>query len=309
MNRTYSNLAFSLKRLRNQYDDTSKNSDVYKFLAKVFDTKMFLNLGYSKNILLYIFENRQVKFVDIISQIMLDISRRNNHKIENVLDIACGRGGPSIRFANKFHTPVTGVDISKNNIKIARENAILESKQNLLNFVLADATKLPFKNESFDACRVIESPHIQNKLIMVREANRILKENGIFLIADITLNKNKLKGRKIFRLYQEFLYIWDIPYLNTSDEYLKILRKNGFDIVLVKDVSKYNLKHLRKLSKLFLIISKSSIISSFLKNILYRKDDINLKNLHRTIDNFYALMKEDLISYKLFFCIKKKNNS
>jgi len=69
-------------------------------------------------------------------------------KSGSVLDLGCGTGVKSIYLAKKGFK-VTGVDISKTAIKLAKENA--RKAKIKVNFIVADATDLSFlKNKKFD---------------------------------------------------------------------------------------------------------------------------------------------------------------
>lgn len=93
-----------------------------------------------------------------------------------VLDVGCGAG--DFVEAIKHYRPdleLYGIDISEKAIKIAKKR--IKSA----NFNVADAEKLPFKNNFFDAIvcfDVIE--HVQFPQIALKEASRVLKKKGLY---------------------------------------------------------------------------------------------------------------------------------
>lgn len=102
----------------------------------------------------------------------------NNYKAkqrERALDLGCGRG-----FIVKFlralgYRDSIGLDISANLVK--------QSKQNDVKIVVADAVKTPFKTSSFDIVTCFETlEHIIKPESLVREAYRLLKTDGVFII-------------------------------------------------------------------------------------------------------------------------------
>lgn len=99
-----------------------------------------------------------------------------------VLDVGCGTGGPT-KMLEKRTGYIVGVDIS---------NCFDKSKVSAkLDFVLGDATRLPFRDESFDAVvsfDVIE--HIQNDLEFLCEIKRVMKKGAMLLLE--TPNRNRL---------------------------------------------------------------------------------------------------------------------
>lgn len=98
-----------------------------------------------------------------------------------LLDIGCGYGMelPSIRMA--FGNTIYGIDISFNQIKMARES--LNNDQSY-KFTQSYAETLPFKDNSFDAVvfsEVIE--HLPKPQVVIREILRLLKKGGCLFIS------------------------------------------------------------------------------------------------------------------------------
>lgn len=111
----------------------------------------------------------------------------------NCLDVGCGSGALTIAVAKSNpHAQVLGVDrwgfeyapFSK---KLCISNAQAEGVENVL-FAQADAVKLPFASESFDAVTsnyVYHNIPGANKQALLRETLRVLKPGGTFAIHDI----------------------------------------------------------------------------------------------------------------------------
>src|SRR5258708_28107025 len=68
-----------------------------------------------------------------------------------VLDVAAGRGTSAFHLAQWFGCEVVGVDLSEDNVKLATEEASTRGVANRVSFRLADAEKLPFDADTFDA--------------------------------------------------------------------------------------------------------------------------------------------------------------
>jgi len=96
-----------------------------------------------------------------------------------ILDVGCGDGLLECLLAKKMPaTHITGIDSSKKAITLAAEKA---REQNLSNvdFMISDAYKLPFSNETFDAVvslDVIE--HLDDTDAFLKELARVLKPGG-----------------------------------------------------------------------------------------------------------------------------------
>ena len=93
--------------------------------------------------------------------------------LRNILSIGCGCGRDlSLIERNKL-----GIDIFPSNIVLANSQGILA--------ILADARRLPFKDNSFDAILAIQSLEyipIADTSHLINELNRVLKPKGIILL-------------------------------------------------------------------------------------------------------------------------------
>ncbi|OGM19456.1 hypothetical protein A2686_01035 [Candidatus Woesebacteria bacterium RIFCSPHIGHO2_01_FULL_38_10] len=102
-----------------------------------------------------------------------------------VCDVGCGQGIFLARMNKTYKVKGYGIDISENSIKYACEN--FESKD--LEFIVADATYLPFPGEFFDFVVSFDAlEHIDKQKIAIKEMVRVLAPKGKILI--YTMNKN-----------------------------------------------------------------------------------------------------------------------
>jgi SAM-dependent methyltransferase len=103
-----------------------------------------------------------------------------------VLDVGCGIGGPARRIAEMFGSKVTGIDLTKEFIHTAQSLSDITGLSSLTTFLQADATDLPFEDNSF---HVVWTQHVQmnieNKQKLYSEISRVLKKEGKFLYYDI----------------------------------------------------------------------------------------------------------------------------
>lgn len=97
-----------------------------------------------------------------------------------VLDLGCGPAGQIGRELARRGLRVTGVDISAHSIELAR-SLVPE-----MDFVVADARRLPFETGSFAACVAFYSliyGSDDDVLASLSEARRVLEPGGLFLAA------------------------------------------------------------------------------------------------------------------------------
>ncbi|MBU1197447.1 class I SAM-dependent methyltransferase [Candidatus Micrarchaeota archaeon] len=104
-----------------------------------------------------------------------------------VLDVGCGVGISTCRIAKKHRCRMVGVDISKRMVERAQERAIETGIDDLATFREANAAKLPFKNNSFDAV-IAESvtAFTKNKQKTLKEYARVVKKGGYVGIVEST---------------------------------------------------------------------------------------------------------------------------
>jgi ubiquinone/menaquinone biosynthesis C-methylase UbiE len=123
------------------------------------------------------------------------------HTADRVLDIACGMGYASLAWAREGKRPV-GIDFNWGLVKNAAD---LATQQGLkIDFVVADATRLPFREDSFDFCfseNLFEHVPVWQKI--VSEARRVLNAEGVLFIR--TSNRHCPINREINHMH---FYPW-----------------------------------------------------------------------------------------------------
>ncbi len=164
------------------------------------------------------------------------------------LDIGCGRGELVIYLA-RLGKRAHGTDYSPAAIHICQEilKAERKSVQTLANFQLADGTNLPFENDTFQCVfliDVVEHLTLRQLKLTLKEANRVLKRQGVLIIH--TNNKYFEKMTKLliavsyhgikvfFRIQKTLKEVPSSPYeymhINylTGGELLCYLKEAGF---------------------------------------------------------------------------------
>jgi len=99
-----------------------------------------------------------------------------------ILDVATGTGELVFTFARKG-LDATGVDLSKDMLRIARKN----NKYEKTSFAIADAANMPFKGNLFDVSCISLSLHDMPFIIrekVLREIARVSKPQSIIIIVD-----------------------------------------------------------------------------------------------------------------------------
>jgi SAM-dependent methyltransferase len=97
--------------------------------------------------------------------------------IGRLIDLGCGGGSFAVTLAERgWH--VTGVDISEDQLRLARERGV--------DVVRADASELPFEDAAFDAAvSVFTHTDLDDFVGALRELARVLRNDGVFVYLGI----------------------------------------------------------------------------------------------------------------------------
>ncbi len=152
-----------------------------------------------------------------------------------VLDLACGNG---VSTANMNGKMVVGLDLS------AKQMIRAKSKFKKINFVMGDAEKLPFKDNTFDYVVAINMlHHVYHPVKVLSEIFRVLKKGGKLLSVDPNLyNPIGFTGRGLYRLlglkrifptFPQFALGEDERQFTKSD-YYKLFKRSPFKDYIIR---------------------------------------------------------------------------
>lgn len=112
-------------------------------------------------------------------KLMYKLARNHCKSSSLILDLGCGLGWGTNYLS--CIGKVYGVDIDTMTIKEAKNRY---KKNRKIKFLVADAVKLPFPKEKFDAVVAIEIiEHIKDQQKYLDEVRRVLKKRGILIIS------------------------------------------------------------------------------------------------------------------------------
>ena len=205
-------------------------------------------------------ERRQAQ-IDTIEELLRWTSAQLNTQHANIssfLDVGCGIGGSTLYLAQKFKAAGTGITLSPVQAARAKERArefgldssaaflSPEAKESAVkesaDFLVADALNMPFADESFDFIWSLESgEHMPDKEKFLQECYRVLKKDGIFILATwchrpIDGGAGELTPEE--QKYLERIYkVYYLPYVISLPEYEAIAHSCNFQNIAVTDWS------------------------------------------------------------------------
>ena len=261
---------------------------------------------------------------------------------ERIIDVGSGFSAPAIQWKLTYNSldivcvninsrqlysavKMTLVPINNNNndtetrrnttTSAAATTAILTGGD-LISFVNATATRLPFANSCVDRIVALESSqHFKPLLFFVRESKRILKKGGLVIIAIPIINSNSKVTGGIKNLIQQFTKLGILYFTWASEHYTlekikSILKSEEFDIQdiqrigqhVYEPVTDYYIKKRKLLKERVKLNLSSSSSSSDIQLILF---EIVEHIVYESALKMKDLSKKGIIDYLLIKAAKK----
>lgn len=241
-------------RITDQFSGHGQRADIWRGFDLILNTDSFLNLGYSPWYQPHFLGSSQLRLASKIGG-HLD-SRLEETEGAQLVDVGCGRGGPAIHLSNQFGFDVTGIDLVPFNVAQATHNA-REHNANA-QFIVGDATALPFDPGLTTACTAIDSlVYVPDRPKAISEIAEVLTTDGIVVISDLLRRSDCNKPDH--QAVATFADAWDMPSLGTDDGYRQMLVEAGFSLHLVEDITPNSVGRFRKWTTLFLRLFASPI--------------------------------------------------
>ena len=155
-----------------------------------------------------------------------------------VLEVAPGPGFFAIELAKIGKYEITGLDISKSFVDIAKGNAQQEHVE--VDFREGNVSQMPFAEASFDflLCRAAFK-NFADPVGAIREMRRVLKPGGRALVIDLRKDVNKkalddyIRGLKV-GILDAFMMKWTFRLMlirraYTKQQFVEFISQGGFD--------------------------------------------------------------------------------
>ena len=129
------------------------------------------------------------------------IKKLNIKKGQKILEVGCGWGGMAFEIARQKGCEVTGISLSKNQINYCKNKAKELKLDNQVNFELCDYREIKGNYDRIYSIGMFE--HVGKKFYKVffESINKLLKENGIFLLHTIGVVDQPTPPNKFINKY------------------------------------------------------------------------------------------------------------
>ncbi|MBZ5656799.1 MAG: class I SAM-dependent methyltransferase [Acidobacteriia bacterium] len=153
---------------------------------------------------------------------------------KNLLDVACGSGGPALRVAAITGCSVCGIDIHEDAVSTANVLAVQRGLRQRAEFRVADATvPLPFPSASLDAITCIDAiNHLPDRPRVLADWARLLKPGGRLLFTDPITVTGPLTNAEIAVRSSIGFFLFVPPDYDES-----VIQQCGLRLLVRKDVT------------------------------------------------------------------------
>lgn len=305
--RDVKNIAWNVSDVHGQYSYSNPHADLYLYLSQWSDMESYLNVGYSRFGQYHLHVNSHKRLINRLADGLLDLHAAGPHAAERrLLDVAAGRGGAAIHARQRYGLEVVGIDITPYNARRATRNARDKGVWPQVRFNMGNSLGMPLADNAFSLVWSIESPaHFSDKPTFLKEVSRVLKPGGAFTFADLLVVDEVVAASAENRqIYDEFLRVWDVPYLETYDSYKRAIAEAGLELRRSEIVTQYNLDILNRNCILFLWLSKPRWLYRLYGRYLKWRTGANLDNVYDHVLASHRALRLGMIDYGLFWAVR-----
>lgn len=260
----------SRTRIVDQFSYRGERAAIWKVFDLFLATDRFLNVGYSKWYQPHFIGSSQRRLAERMGT---DIAARVGSTTGvPLLDVGCGRGGPTLHLAAEHGFEATGIDLVPYNISVARRNATDATAD--AQFVVGSALDLPFGRDSFAVCTAIDSPpYIPNKREFLTEVASVIFESGLVVASDFI--RPESLSREARDAVDAFADAWDLAPIATLEQYERAIAASGLHLDTVVDISPNSIARFRKWTALYLSLARTGLPNPMNRFLARRNVDLD----------------------------------
>jgi MPBQ/MSBQ methyltransferase len=175
--------------------------------------------------------------IEVAKRLELD---RDTHSF--LVDLGCGMGGVARSIAREYpRATIKGVTLAPSQVRIASSINAEIGLKNRVEILNEDYANLPLEDGIADAAWGVESVCYATgpeKADLVREAARVLKTGGRFVVADcFVTNPAHIFNPLITKCYSTVCDAWAVPEMATLELFVAAMESHGFANIVIEDAS------------------------------------------------------------------------
>ena len=124
---------------------------------------------------------------------------------DTVLDVATGTGDLAIAIASVDPQKIVGIDISEKMLEVGRQKLCSKGMDQLITLRHADAEKIPFSDNTFEAITVAFGVrNFENLELGLKEMRRVLRPEGVMLILEFS-HPHAFPMKQLYGIYSRYI--------------------------------------------------------------------------------------------------------
>lgn len=215
----------------------SGDDPIWDAFGLVLDTDRFLNMGYAPRYLPYPLVDSQTRLATYLGR---ELTRALGYSAgAALLDVGCGRGGPTVTLAREFGFDVTGVELVAHNAELARA-AVAEAGV-AAAVCRGDARRLPVRTDAVAACVGVDSAqYVPEKERLFAELGRVTEPGGAVAVSDLAVTAEAAGDPDAMATVERFADAWGLAVPTTEPSLEAAAETAGFDSVALTDVTAHS---------------------------------------------------------------------
>jgi MPBQ/MSBQ methyltransferase len=236
------------ERIAAQFSYEGERADIWRGFDRILPTEAFLNLGYSTRWRPHVVGSPQERLAGVLAR---ELRATADLAGGRLLDVGCGRGGPTVHLAERLDCAAVGVDLVAYNVRQARENAVGADA----TFLQGDATTLPVQSDAVAACTSMDAVvYVPETRAVYEEMSRVVAPGGVVGVSDLLAADGLDADARA--TVDAFADAWDMPPPVPAGGYLTTIEAAGLTVERRRDITAHSLGRFRKWARLYLALAE-----------------------------------------------------